>query len=136
MSLLPRSNWLNTITENHRVSIELSTQDVLKCVENKMVAWTKALTKFKIDAAKGDNEQNSRETRASWQFPSNGALLQSNDDEDVSRVHHEDPSLTHTSSKEFNFDNVDGGDSPAPNIVADWWTNEKVAGTKGGSPNS
>ena len=43
-------------------------------------------------------------------------------------VHEKDQSLTLSSAKEFNFDNADGGDSLAPNIVADWWANEKVAG--------
>nr|KYP66118.1 hypothetical protein KK1_012402 [Cajanus cajan] len=94
---------------NHRVSFELSSQQVLKSLENKPAAsaWTKVLSKLKDDAATADKEENSVETE----------------------LHEKDQSLTLSSAKEFNFDNADGRD----NIVADWWANEKVAGKEGGA---
>ncbi|TKY70956.1 hypothetical protein E2542_SST07250 [Spatholobus suberectus] len=130
MSPQPRNNRPNEISVNHRVSIEVSAQEVLKCVENKPVAWTKA-PKFKTDAAGADKEDNSREVLVT-ETPDD-APQQTMDDGDVEKVHHKDECITFSSAKEFNFDNAEGGDSPAPNIVADWWANEKVVSKEGGS---
>ena len=54
----------------------------------------------------------------------------------MERVHHKDECITFSAAKEFNFDNAEGGDSPAPNLVADWWAKEKVASKEGGSSNN
>ncbi|KAK7406127.1 hypothetical protein VNO78_07746 [Psophocarpus tetragonolobus] len=121
MSPHPRNSRSNEISVNHRVSIEVSAQEVLRCVENKAVPWTKSPPKFKTDAQGADKEDNSREVLVT---------TTPND------AHDKDESITFSSAKEFNFDNAEGGDSPAPNIVADWWANEKVASNEGGSSNN
>ncbi|KAE8733356.1 Peptidase M1 family protein [Hibiscus syriacus] len=49
--------------------------------------------------------------------------------------HHKNRTITLGSSKDFNFDNVDGGDTHNnPIISSDWWANEKVAGNDDGVP--
>nr|KYP65684.1 Uncharacterized protein At1g76660 family [Cajanus cajan] len=64
MSPHPSNNRLSEISINHRVSFELSSQKVLKSLENKPAAsaWTKVLSKLKDDAATADKEENSVET--------------------------------------------------------------------------
>ncbi|KAG5089929.1 hypothetical protein JHK86_002541 [Glycine max] len=130
MSPRPRKNHPNEISVNHRVSIEVSAQEVLKCVENKAVA----LSKLKTDAPGEDKKDNSIEVLVS-ETP-NDAPQQTADNGDVERAHHKDECIIFSAAKEFNFDNAEGGDSPAPNIVADWWANEKVASKEGGSSNN
>lgn len=135
----PHHNHLNEISVNHRVSFELSAQKVLRCVDNKPAtsAWTNVLSKLKNDATTADNkEENSRETgRDDKQLVTetpNDAPQQATLGGDEATVHEKFQSLTLSSAKEFNFNNADGVDSHAPNIVADWWANEKVAGKEGG----
>ncbi|KAG4987487.1 hypothetical protein JHK85_030470 [Glycine max] len=126
-----RSTTQASFLPSHWVSIEVSAQEVFNCVENKAVAWTKPLSKLKTDAP---GEDNSREVLVT-ETPSD-APQQTADDGDVERVHHKDECITFSAAKEFNFDNAEGGDSPAPNLVADWWAKEKVASKEGGSSNN
>ncbi|TKY60641.1 hypothetical protein E2542_SST17740 [Spatholobus suberectus] len=132
-------NRRSEISINHRVSFELSAPKVLKSLENKPAAsaWTKVLSKLKNDATTADKEENSGETgrddkQAVAETP-NAPPLEATLGGDEATVHEKDQSLTLSSTKEFNFDNADGGDSLARNIVADWWANEKVAGKEGGA---
>lgn len=135
MSPHPSNNRLSEISINHRVSFELSSQKVLKSLENKPAAsaWTKVLSKLKDDAATADKEENSVETeRDDKQVLAenpNDQTLETTLGGDKATVNEKDQSLTLSSAKEFNFDNADGRD----NIVADWWANEKVAGKEGGA---
>ncbi|XP_027913996.1 uncharacterized protein LOC114173676 isoform X2 [Vigna unguiculata] len=126
----PRKNRPNEISVNHSVSIEVSSQEVSKCVENKAVAWSKSLP-FKTDTPGADKEENSREVLVSETH--SDVPQQIADDGDVESVDHKDESITFSSAKEFNFDNAEGGDSPGPNLVIEWWANEKVASKEGES---
>ncbi|KAK7358603.1 hypothetical protein VNO77_00537 [Canavalia gladiata] len=142
MSPHPSNNRLSEISLNHRVSFELSARKVLKSEENKPAAsaWTKVLSKLKNDAATADREENSRETVyddkqvvAETHSDAQKQTTLDGVDDNESTVHEKDQSLTLSSAKEFNFDKADGGESYAPNIVADWWANQKVAGREGGA---
>ncbi|KAG5014495.1 hypothetical protein AAZX31_08G015600 [Glycine max] len=137
MSPHPSNNRLNEISINHRVSFELSAQKVLKSLENKPAAsvWTNVVSKLKNDAPTTDKEEKSVEAV----LDEKQVVKEAHNDQPLEEitlggekatttVHEKDQSLTLSSAKEFNFDNADGGDSLAPNIVADWWANEKVAG--------
>lgn len=131
------SNRLNYDSVNHRVSFELSAQELLRCLENKPVVLTRGASKTKNEAARAEKEESSRENGNDDKFlvaeTANDMTEQTTGNGDESStVHQKHHSLTLSSGKEFNFDNADGGDSPAPNIVADWWANEKVAGNDGG----
>ncbi|CAK8579214.1 unnamed protein product [Lathyrus sativus] len=137
ISPCPINSRRNEISVNHRVSFELSAT-----VENKPTtssAWAKVLSKFKSDAAASttgkeendcDDKQVVTETLIDAPKQTKPALVG-----DDATAHEKDQSLTLSSSstKEFNFDSADGGDSHAPNIAADWWANEKVAGNEGGA---
>ncbi|GAU19431.1 hypothetical protein TSUD_76750 [Trifolium subterraneum] len=137
------NNRRNEISVNHRVSFELSAGKVPSSVENKPTtssAWTRLISsKLKNSAAAAatdkeenvcDDKQVVTETLIDAPKQTKSALVV-----DDATVDEKDPqSLTLSSStKEFNFSNAEGGDSPAPNIVADWWANEKVAGTGSGA---
>ncbi|RDY00461.1 hypothetical protein CR513_16354, partial [Mucuna pruriens] len=127
IKMSPHPNRLGEISINHRVSFELSAPKVLKSLENKPAAsaWTKVLSKLKNDSATADKEEkNSGETMRD----DKQVLAETPNDQAL-----ETTALTLSSAKEFNFDNADGGDSLAPNIVADWWANEKVAGKERGA---
>lgn len=134
----PSGNRLNYDGVNHRVSFELSSQELLRCLENKPVVLTRAAPKSKNDAARAEKEENLTETGKDDKFlvaeTANDAHApeQTTENGDEATVHQKHQSLTLSSAKEFNFDNSDGGDSHAPNIVADWWANEKVVGKEGG----
>ncbi|XP_028767488.1 uncharacterized protein At1g76660-like isoform X2 [Neltuma alba] len=125
----------NRLNVNHRVSFELAAQELLRCFENKPVVLARAVPKSKNDAAREEKDENSRETGSDDKIlvaetadDAQGKIT-GNGDEDV--VNQNPPSVTLSSAKEFNFDNADGGDSHAPNLVADWWANEKVMGKEG-----
>ncbi|XP_047149430.1 uncharacterized protein LOC124821567 isoform X1 [Vigna umbellata] len=138
MSPRPSNNRVNEISINHRVSFDISAQKVLESLENNPAAsaWTKVVSKLKNDsptaAEKEDNfgETGSNEKQVLAETHSDQPL-ETNLSGDDARVHEKDQSLT--CAKEFNFDKADGGDSLAPNIVADWWANEKVAGKERGA---
>ncbi|KAL1109409.1 hypothetical protein V6Z11_D03G175300 [Gossypium hirsutum] len=56
-------------------------------------------------------------------------------DKEAKPQHHKNRSITLGSAKEFNFDNLDGGDvHNKPIVSSDWWANEKVAGNDDGIP--
>ncbi|KAK7251337.1 hypothetical protein RIF29_34434 [Crotalaria pallida] len=141
MSPHPRNNQQNEISINHRVSFEISAQKVLRCLDNKPAtsAWTNVLSKLKNEASTTpDKEENSRETGLEGKQPVTETLndaSQATLGGDEAKAHEKFQSLTHSSAKEFNFDNADGVDSCAPSIVPDWWANEKVAGKEGGASN-
>ncbi|CAJ1937405.1 unnamed protein product [Sphenostylis stenocarpa] len=136
----PSNNRVNEISINHRVSFEISAQKVLESLENKPAAsaWTKVMAKLKNDApTAADKEENLGQTGCSEKQvlaeTHSDQPLETNLSGDDATVHEKDQSLTLSSAKEFNFDNAEGGDSLAPNIVADWWANEKVAGKERGA---
>ncbi|XP_012574670.2 uncharacterized protein [Cicer arietinum] len=134
ISSCPSKYRQNEISINHRVSFELSAQkDTLSSsVENKptVSTWTKALSKSKVDTATTttNKEENSRESQCDEKQVVTETLIDA-PKQTVDEKDHRSITLCSSSTKEFNFDNADGGDySQAPNIVADWWANEKVAG--------
>ncbi|KAJ7952284.1 Hydroxyproline-rich glycoprotein family protein [Quillaja saponaria] len=123
---------------DHRVSFELTAEDALRCVQNKPVALAKAESTSQNDTAMAETEKNSRETARVNQChvaeTSNGAPHEASaNGKEAAHHHQKHPSITLSSIKEFNFDNADGGDSHKPNIVSDWWANEKVVEKEGGS---
>lgn len=140
----PSNNRRNEISVNHRVSFELSNAKASSSVENKPTAssqWTKVLSKFKNDAAAAaakttDKEENhSIENECDDKQVVTETLIDTTKqrkaaEATVDEKDHQSLTLSSSSTKEFNFANAEGGDSPAPNIVADWWANEKVAGNE------
>ncbi|XP_054825774.1 uncharacterized protein LOC129323199 [Prosopis cineraria] len=129
------SRGSNRQNVNQRVSFELAAQELWRCLENKPVVLTRAVSKSKNDAEREEKNENSRETGSGGKVlvaeTANDAQEKVTGNGDGDMVNQIPPSLTLSSAKEFNFDNADGGDSHAPNIVADWWANEKVMAKEG-----
>ncbi|KAK2439076.1 hypothetical protein QL285_023783 [Trifolium repens] len=142
ISPCPSNNRRNEISVNHRVSFELSAGKVPSSVENKPTtssAWTKLISsKFKNSAAATDKEENVCDdkqvvTETLIDAPKQTKAELVGDDATVDEKADLQSLTLSSSTKEFNFNNAEGGDSPAPNIVADWWANEKVAGNESGA---
>ncbi|GMY30358.1 At1g76660 [Fagus crenata] len=121
----------NGIAVNHRVSFELSTEDV-KCVEKNPLPLAEAVSaslKDAITAAEGKTSteiMDCNECRVGE--TSNDAPEKAPADGEEAERHQKHRSITLGSAKEFNFDSRDGGDSCKPNVGSDWWANEKVVG--------
>lgn len=141
ISPCPSNNHRNETSVNHRVSFELSAEKASSSVESKPPAssqWTKVLSKFKNDAAAKtiDKEENhSIENECDDKQVVTETLIDPSKqrkavEATVDEKDQQSLTLSSSSTKEFNFANAEGGDSPAPNIVADWWANEKVAGNE------
>lgn len=121
------------IVVNHRVSFEITAEEVVRCVEKKS-APSKAVSVFPkyvecLHEGDGNSSElaDDQECYTSGQFEATHKRT-SADSEDEQR-RHKHRSITLGSSKEFNFDSADGGHSDKPtSIGSDWWANEKVMG--------
>ncbi|VVA31630.1 PREDICTED: At1g76660 [Prunus dulcis] len=136
--LNPRSNNRgrnNDISINHRVSFELSSEEVIRCVEKKPVALAEAVSTSLEDAEKAQSEEDPSKVVSSSICPvgetSNDAAEKAVADGEEAQLHPKQRSITLGSVKEFNFDNPDGGDS-GNSIGSDWWANEKVDAKENG----
>nr|POE82091.1 uncharacterized protein CFP56_67552 [Quercus suber] len=125
----------NGIAVNHRVSFELSAEDVVKCVGKNSLPLAEAVSASLKDATTAEGSDATDEIvecnecrvgETSYDAPEKAPA----DGEEAER-HQKHRSITLGSAKEFNFDNRDGGDSCKPNVVSDWWANEKVVGKEG-----
>ena len=108
---------------NHRVSFELTAEEVARCMEEKKPAvpgeatLESSVTETEVMAKRDtlmDEAQNSR----------------TNHDVDDDKISHElpekiDSSGELTASKEFKFSNSDGA-VEEPSVGSEWWVNEKV----------
>ncbi|XP_059661809.1 uncharacterized protein At1g76660-like [Cornus florida] len=120
---------------DHRVSFEITAEEVVRCVEKKPAALAKAVSASLENAKRaGERDENSSELQmpnghecVAGETSHNLPERASADGED-GRRHQKHRTLTLGSLKEFNFDNADGGDSDEPTIGSDWWANEKVLG--------
>ncbi|XP_050378712.1 uncharacterized protein LOC126796013 isoform X2 [Argentina anserina] len=117
----------------HRVSFELSAEEAGRCVGKKPVALAEAVSTSLQSFTKAERiEGPNKKVISSHECP---VVDTSNDSsekavggygEETFHRHQKERTITLGSTKEFNFDNADGGDSSTPNINADWWANEKV----------
>ncbi|KAF3969072.1 hypothetical protein CMV_007114 [Castanea mollissima] len=125
----------NGIAVNHRVSFELSTEDVVKCVGKNSLPLAEAVSASLKDAATAEGSNATDEivecNECRVGETSNDAPEKAPADGEEVERHQKHRSITLGSAKEFNFDNRDGGDSCKPNVVSDWWANEKVVGKEG-----
>ncbi|TKW42333.1 hypothetical protein SEVIR_1G377700v4 [Setaria viridis] len=104
---------------DHRVSFELTVEDVARCLEKKTaISGDSATASFHLaPTSSGDHKRESNDTRAGLY---------------VDETYHDLPekarrSLSLRLAKEFNFNNVDAA-NVEPSVGSDWWANEKVAG--------
>lgn len=105
---------------DHRVSFELTVEDVARCLEKKTaIAGESAASSFHLSStSNGDRSRESNETRAGLY---------------VDETYHDLPekarrSLSLRLAKEFKFSNVDAPQVEETGALgSDWWANEKVA---------
>ncbi|CAA2992779.1 uncharacterized protein LOC111392007 [Olea europaea var. sylvestris] len=122
------------IVVNHRVSFEITAEEVVRCVEKKPVAFPEVGQEFVKNIEHTGEENpgdmtNVHENLAgvTSNITSDKAPTQGEDE----RKHQKNCTITLGSSKEFNFDNIDGENSDTPNVGSNWWAKEKV-GEEGG----
>ncbi|KAL3818044.1 hypothetical protein ACJIZ3_003949 [Penstemon smallii] len=107
----------NDVVIDPRVSFEITSEEVIRCVEKKPVALPVPLP----------------ETGEEHDYPTKQTSTENtHTDGDNEQRHQKNRTITLGSTKEFNFDNVDGGNSGEPSIGSDWWANEKVHVEEGG----
>lgn len=128
----------NATLVDHRVSFELTGEDVARCLANK----TGMLLRNMSGSSQGiltrdplDRERIQRDTDSSC-----NVCTEKTDDKPDSPVGEGEQCLhkqnSVNSSKEFNFDNRKGDVSGTSANCPEWWTNRKVAGKEGRSANS
>lgn len=130
---------------NHRVSFELTAEDVVRCVEKKSTTLSKQPVaesletestpdEPRVSSSKVNNESTSADvTEVRMGETSNTQPEKPPADiQETTIQHKKNQSITLGSSRDFNFDNADG-DSIEPTIGSDWWANEKVIGTEAGT---
>ncbi|CAA2997122.1 Hypothetical predicted protein [Olea europaea subsp. europaea] len=119
---------------NHRVSFEITTPEVIRCVEKKPAALPVAVVE-PVENVEFTGEKKPIEIvhESSTGEMSNTASVKARTDGDDERQwHKKSRNITLGSAKEFNFDNIDSGNSIEHKIGSDWWTNEKILGDEGG----
>ncbi|KAM7491419.1 hypothetical protein LguiA_034340 [Lonicera macranthoides] len=108
------SGWRNDQTAvDHRVSFEITAEEVVRCVEKKSRAENAERAMKDCDCSSAETVNDTPDTTSV--------------DAEDGQLHQKQRSITLGSVKEFNFDNVDGGNSHKPNTGTDWWANEKEA---------
>ncbi|MBA0806396.1 hypothetical protein Gohar_005850 [Gossypium harknessii] len=103
------------IIVDHRVSFELSGEDVARCLKNKSLVSSRTMPGYEYPkdlVAQGRIEKDEK--------------VSGEAEEDHCYQKHR--SVTLGSIKEFHFDNRKGEASEKPTIRSEWWANEKVAG--------
>ncbi|KAL5744657.1 hypothetical protein ACOSP7_027521 [Xanthoceras sorbifolium] len=120
---------------DHRVSFELSGEEVARCLANKSVTSPRIISKCpqetlaedliqkdgKLNDSKNHFELSTVETSNEMPEKSSGEV----EEEHCYRKHR---SITLGSVKEFNFANAEGEVSDKPSSSSEWWANEKVVG--------
>ncbi|PPR89398.1 hypothetical protein GOBAR_AA31280 [Gossypium barbadense] len=121
-----------TVAVNHRVSFELTTEEVIRCAETGAATSSEAVSESLRNEATKEREENTTKVADDYEYrvgeTSNERPEKAPADREGTPQHHENQSLTLGSAKEFNFDNVDGVDAHKPILSSDWWANKKVAG--------
>ncbi|XP_027358258.1 uncharacterized protein LOC113867264 [Abrus precatorius] len=128
----------NATLVDHRVSFELTGEDVARCLANK----TGLLLRNMSGSSQGilakdpvDRERIQKDTNSCCNVCS-GKTSDKPDNPQGEGEQCCNKQNSVNSSKEFNFDNRKGDDSGTSANGSEWWTNKKVAGKEGRSANS
>ncbi|KDP25415.1 hypothetical protein JCGZ_20571 [Jatropha curcas] len=123
---------------DHRLSFELAAEGVLGCEEQNPASPVKIIGDSLENGTVAARTEDSTEVVDDFESrvgeTSNGTPEKaSTDGEKAPPRHEKHRSITLGSLKEFNFDNVDGGDSHKPNAGPDWWANGSDIGKEDGA---
>ncbi|KAH0670111.1 hypothetical protein KY289_024604 [Solanum tuberosum] len=118
---------------DHRVSFEITAEDVVRCVEKKPTMMMRTGSVSLQDTERSTKRQENLAEMSNGHDhgghePSREIHEGSSTDGEDGQRQQKHRSITLGSSKEFNFDNVDGGYPDKATIGSDWWANEKVLG--------
>lgn len=122
-SVGPQSH--DSCTLNHRVSFEITDEEVIRCVEKKSLGLSESSSSKSIERVEHTGVERSV-------HKANGETSSQVGGENKPQ-HQKNRTITLGSTKEFHFENVEGGSSDEPSISsAEWWVNEKVVAEDGG----
>lgn len=134
-SLANSDNGKNDEHIVHRVSFELSGEEVARCLANKSVASSRMVPECPQDLVAEDQIQRDEKlTDSESHFElctpetSGGKPEKTLVEVEEEHCYRKQRSITLGSIKEFNFDNREGEVSDKPAISSEWWANEKVVG--------
>ncbi|XVF12531.1 hypothetical protein REPUB_Repub08aG0126300 [Reevesia pubescens] len=125
------------IIVDHRVSFELSGEDVARCLESKSLVSSRTMSDYEYPkdlVAQGRIERDGiiKDLESSSELfireTSNETVEKASGEVEEEHCYQKHLSVTLGSVKEFNFDNTKGEASDKPTIRSEWWANEKVAG--------
>ncbi|XWS48461.1 hypothetical protein CRYUN_Cryun13aG0079400 [Craigia yunnanensis] len=128
---------IDEIIVDHRVSFELSGEDVARCLESKSLVSSRTMSdnEYPKDLmAQGMIERDGiiKDLESSCELfireTSNETVEKASGEAGEEHRYQKHRSITLGSIKEFNFDNTKGEASDKPIIRSKWWANEKVAG--------
>ncbi|KAK9914287.1 hypothetical protein M0R45_038073 [Rubus argutus] len=114
---------------DHRVSFELTCEDVACCLANKSVASFKTASESSKDmAAEFPNERDgSSITDKTSAGDSFSRIPENASGEGEDHCYRKHRSITLGSTKDFNFDNTKADVPNKPDIGSEWWSNKNVA---------
>lgn len=121
---------------NHRVSFEITDEEVIRCVEKKPVALLESASES-IESVEHKGRERPIHKANGVEHPDGETSNKTSDEKDHTDFenewrHQKNRTITLGSTKDFNFENVDGGNSDEPSIASsDWWVNEKVLAEDG-----
>lgn len=126
----------NQIVVDHRVSFELTSENVVRCVEKNPRTLSGDVPKSLHNEAAVKRQEKSSEvidnSEHSLGETSNGTPVEAPENGEDTAQQQKHGSMTLSTIKEFNFDNIDGRDSHKSIAGSDWWANEKVVGKESG----
>lgn len=112
----------DALVVDHRVSFELTAEDVVRCVEKKPMALPRALQN-PDERESGDNTNGS-----SVDDVGGSTTERATANGEEGQRHQKQRAASLGSIKEFNFDHINGLEPDKPCINSNWWANEKVVG--------
>ncbi|KAA0033677.1 hypothetical protein IC582_013146 [Cucumis melo] len=125
----------NDVT-NHRVSFELTGEDVARCLANKSLTSIRTESespKQTSTSNQNENKELSREAETCEFFDIKTSMAPEKTPGEDDQCYQNQRAVTLGSFKEFNFDQTKGEVHNTASIGAEWWANEKV-GVKEASP--
>ncbi|KAL0329824.1 UNVERIFIED_CONTAM: hypothetical protein Sradi_4969100 [Sesamum radiatum] len=116
----------NETAIDHRVSFEITAEEVVRCVEKKPPILHKAVP------VEHTAEERPMRTENLMGETSNNASETALPDCENRQRHQKNQKINLGSSREFNFNSINGGNSDEPSIGPNWWVKETVLIDDGG----
>ncbi|XP_022945870.1 uncharacterized protein LOC111449981 [Cucurbita moschata] len=126
----------NDVT-NHRVSFELTGEDVARCLAIKSMTSIRTESESSPKCHQNENKESSSREAETYEFfdiktTSSTAPEQAAGEDN--RCYQNQRAVTLGSFKEFNFDRTKGEMQNTASVGAEWWANEKVGVKEASSP--